>query len=71
MRVLDFLGKPFLFASMERPGQMASRSEVRRWVRQGTVLFNGECVEETEEIDFPIISVVLHPNNEAKRVTLF
>lgn len=70
MRVIDLLGKPMSFASMEVPGKMASRSEVRRWIRQGSVLFNGEIVTETEEIDFPVFSLVIHPKNDKHRVTL-
>lgn len=70
MNAIDFLA-PFFFASMEKPGKLATKSEIRRWIRQGTVLFNGERVEEVEIIDFPLISVVLHPNNGAKRITLW
>ena len=73
MTALDFLcsitERP-TFASMERPGYTATRSEVRRWLRQGSVLFNSEQVGEIEEIDFPIISLVIHPKNP-KRVTLW
>jgi len=68
MTSVDFLS-PFHFASMETTG-MATKSEVRRWIRQGSVLFNGERVDERELINFPIISVVLHPKSE-KKVTLW
>lgn len=57
------------YASIERRGTMASRSEVRRWCKQGWVLFNAEPVSFDEEIDFPIISVVIHSNQH--RITLW
>lgn len=47
----------------------ASNSEVRRWCNAGSVLINSEPVVWDEEIDFPIISIVLFP--KGKRVTLW
>jgi len=72
MRVIDYLmDRPGAgYASMEKPGQMATKSEVRRWCEQGSVLMNGERVGALEEMDFPLISVVLHPKS-GKRVTLW
>lgn len=68
--VIQFLTKgPGKFASSERPGALATNSEVRRWIAQGAVLFNGEKVTVDEAVDFPIISVVLHPKNDHHRVT--
>lgn len=51
-------------------GIRASSSEIKRWIEQGAVLFNGERVTPTELIDFPIISIVLFPKG-ASRVTLW
>lgn len=59
---------PFSFASIERPGTIATRSEVRRWLRQGWVKANAEPLGDNEEVDFPLISLILH--NADKRVTL-
>lgn len=74
------LHKVCKFASIERgataPGQenkkplFATNSEVQRWIEQGSVLFNGERVTKDEEIDFPIISLVLHPKSEKFRTTV-
>lgn len=41
----------------------ASNSEIRRWIQNKAVLFNGESVELNEEIDFPVFSLVLFPKN--------
>lgn len=71
MRVIDLLDKPFQFASTGRTGKMASKSEIRQWCLDGAVLINGEKVSPTEEIDFPIISVVLFPNNEKRKTTIW
>ena len=55
------------FTSKERPGK-ASNSELKRWLQNQAVRFNGESVKWDEPIDFPIFSVVLFPK---KPVTLF
>lgn len=78
---LQDLHKTCRFASIERgatvPGQenkkplIATNSEIQRWVEQGSVLFNGERVTKDEEIDFLIISVVLHPKSEKFRTTIW
>lgn len=51
----------------KKVGQV-SNSEIRRWIENKAVLFNGETVMWNEEIDFPIFSLVLFPRN---KVTLW
>lgn len=77
MKALDFLlqfqlppsiEKP---ANKERPATPPSKSEVRRWFDQNSVRMNGESVAWNEEIDFPIISLVLFPKSEQRRTTLW
>lgn len=41
----------------------ASASELKRWIQGGVFKINGETMKWDEEIDFPIISVVLFPKN--------
>ena len=41
----------------------ASASELKRWIQNNALMINGETVKWDEEIDFPIISVVLFPKN--------
>lgn len=46
----------------KRVGQ-ASGSEMKRWIQNKAFIINGETVAWDEEIDFPLISVVLFPKN--------
>lgn len=48
-----------------------SNSELKRWIQNNSLQINGEGVKWDEEIDFPIISVVLFPKNQKFRCTLF
>ena len=52
--------------SVERPCTKASNAELKRWIRNGSVLFNGETVDVNEEIDFPIFSLVFFPKGKRK-----
>lgn len=67
--------RPALPMSAEKPGgkdkpcSAASNSEVRRWISDGTVLFNHEKCKPEEEIDFPIHSLVFFPRSK-RRTTL-
>ncbi len=73
MNVLQFmkrLNEICYFRSIEKKGELASNSEIQRWVNQGSVLFNGERVDHKELVDFPITSVVLFPSSPSKRCTL-
>lgn len=65
------LNKLTQFMSIETPGKRASNSELQRWLDQGSILINGERVTRDELMDFPIISVVLHPKSDKRRCTLF
>jgi len=71
MKAIDFLIsiRDALPMSNEKPCTVASNSELRRWIKQGVVLFNTERVEIDEEIDFPIFSLVIFPKSK-KRCTL-
>ncbi|QDH83694.1 hypothetical protein [Achromobacter phage Motura] len=55
------LNKQCQFGSREQRGKKVTRAELQRWLDQKAVLINGETVKQDEELDFPIISVVLHP----------
>lgn len=70
--VLDYLInlKPALPYSVERPHQPMSVSELRRWIEQGAVLFNGERVTIKEIVDFPVFSLVFFPRSANRRTTL-
>jgi len=62
----EFLKQIHLPMSTERPCTPVSNAELKRWIRNGSVLFNGEKVEVNEEINFPIISLVFFPKGKRK-----
>ena len=45
----------------------ASNSELRRWIQNKALLINGKAVTPTEELTFPLTSVILFPKY---RITL-
>jgi hypothetical protein len=55
------------FWSRELKGP-ASNSEVRRWLDNSAVRFNGKAMKPKEMLDFPLHSVVLFP--KANRITI-
>lgn len=55
------------FWSRELKG-IASNSEIRRWLENSAVRFNGKPLKPKEMLDFPLHSVVLFP--KANRITL-
>ena len=50
--------------------RIASNSELRRWINQGAILFNGESMKHDEPLDFPLFSVVLFPKSLKRRITV-
>ncbi len=48
---------------------MATKSEVRRWIKQGWISVNAEPVTLDDEL-IAIHSCVLHGKSDVKRVTL-
>ncbi len=66
MTAWEFICTFMPIASREKPGSMATRSEIKRWIQNKAVRFNAETVEWNEEIDFPIISLVLFPESKTK-----
>lgn len=57
------------FWSMEQ-NRNASNSEIRRWIEQGGITFNGEKMQPNETIDFPLFSLIMFPKSESRRCTL-
>ena len=52
------------FTSREKPGTgVATNSELKRWINNKALIINGETVTWDEELNFPIISVVLFPKH--------
>ena len=59
--------KPVGFWSRELKG-VASNSEVRRWMENSAVRFNGKAMKPKDMLDFPLLSVVLFPKGD--RITI-
>jgi hypothetical protein len=50
----------------------ASKSELRRWLQQSSVMIDGvKLTSEKTMITFPIKSLVLFPKSDKKRITIF
>jgi tyrosyl-tRNA synthetase len=50
----------------------ASKSEIRRWLQQSSVMINGVKITDPNTlIEFPIKSLVLFPKSKEKRITIF
>ena len=73
MKTLEFILslRPALPMSKEKPCTHASNGEVRRWLRDKSVLINGRAVAPEEEIEFPVVSLVLFPKSQRSRCTLY
>lgn len=71
MQVIEYLNnlRPAIPLSIEKPRQKMSNSELRRHCLQGGVLINTERVTPTEEVDFPVFSLVFFPKS-TRRTTL-
>jgi hypothetical protein len=50
--------------SRETPCTQPSNAELKRWIRTGSVLWNGEKCEVNEEIDFPVFNLVFFPKSK-------
>ena len=68
MRAIDYLkGLPYLPSSKEgRQLGRPSRSELKRWLRKGSVLINGEYPGVGEEIILPIYQLVFFPSSKSR-----
>lgn len=55
--------------SVEKPCLPASKSELRRWIVNGSVEINFEIVRDPAELlDYPIVSVVVHPKSTGSSI---
>jgi hypothetical protein len=62
---LHTLGTGFWSKELKGP---ASNGEVRRWLENSAVRFNGKPLKPKDRLDFPLYSVVMFP--KANRITL-
>jgi len=53
--------------STERPCTIPSRSEVKRWLKNGSVIINGEKIHDPNEIkDYDIFTLVFFPKGKRR-----
>lgn len=73
MNVLQFLIslRPAVPMSVEKPGKLASNSELRRWIKDGSVTLNGERWTPEEEVPPYRWSIVFFPNSRQRRTTIW
>lgn len=72
MTAFEYLcGLPILpHSAQEGVRGQPSRSEVKRWLRTGSVLLNGAFPQPSDEIEFPITSLVFFPKSPRRRTTM-
>lgn len=59
------------FYSTERACTPVSNSELKRWIQKGSLQINGYSDTDPQEIiDYPVVSIVLHPNSKKRRITI-
>ena len=74
MTALEFLNslRPALPMSVEKPCTEVSNSELRRWMRDSSVLCNGVPLRQDAEIaPASVTSLIFFPKSQRKRTTLF
>lgn len=63
--------RPAVPMSTERPCEIASNSEIRRWLDQGSVVINGVRPQAKQLITFPVTQLVFFPNSRRKKCTVY
>jgi hypothetical protein len=72
MNVLQYLMslRPAVPMSVEKPCTETSNSELRRWIKDGSVTLNGERWDANDELPPLIYSLVFFPKSHKRRTTL-
>jgi len=58
------------FRTIERGIGKASRSEIRRWLNNGSIIINGKTPTSKEEVNLPVNELVLFPRGKQKTTIL-
>lgn len=70
-QLLKSINEVCCFHSKQQRGKRATNSELYNWIKQGSLVLNGEiCNDPKEVIDFPIFSVVLFPKSKHRTTLL-
>jgi hypothetical protein len=54
----------------ENPATWPSKSEIRRWLDQGSVLINGKKPKTKDIVEMPVWQLVFFPKSDKKRATI-
>lgn len=66
--VIEFIG--VIPMSIEKPCTIPSKSEIKRWLNQSSVLINGSKPKAEEEVQFPITELVFFPKSKSRKTTV-
>ncbi len=56
--------------SVEKPCTRPTRSEIRRWIAQKSVVINGVTVDTKSVVEYPITQLVFFPKGKRKTTVL-
>lgn len=68
IEVLEYIG--VIPMSIEKPCTYPSKSEIKRWLNQSSVLINGAKPKAEDDVEFPITELVFFPKSKTKRTTV-
>jgi hypothetical protein len=61
---------PSLWWSTERPGQIATNSELQRWFKEGSIIINYRRAWSKMKITGDVYSIVIHPKSKKNKITV-
>jgi hypothetical protein len=72
MNILEFVIslRPAVPMSQERPCTQASNSEIRRWIKDGSIQINRDMWTPSEDVPPVIYSVVFFPKSRKRCTTV-
>ena len=56
--------------SIEKPCTYPSKSEIKRWLNQSSVVINGVKPKAEDDVEFPITELVFFPKSKTKMTTV-
>lgn len=68
IEVLEYIG--VVPMSIEKPCTYPSKSEIKRWLNQSSVLINGTKPKAEDDVEFPITGLVFFPKSKTKKTTV-
>lgn len=56
--------------SVENPCNVPSKSEIKRWLNQSSILINGKKPKAEEDVEFPITELVFFPKSKTRKTSV-